>query len=113
MNEPIPSFLLKPEKHEPVKVTGGGHLSFIDRTLSNLAAFVKAGYNQSYTSATKGFLQQFNAGIKIVFLFWNLVIIGLWPNFYYQLLVAFLLFSLPQPAAAESSTAISSLSFGT
>lgn len=94
MNEPIPSFLLKPEQRAPVNTTRKGHLTFIDRTLNNLASFIKAGYNQSYTASTKGFLQQFNAGIKLVFLCWNLVIIGLWPNIYYQLLVAALLFFL-------------------
>ena len=41
-----------------------------------------------------GFLQQFNPGIKLIFLIWNLVIIGLWAEIYAQLSAAGLLILL-------------------
>jgi cobalt/nickel transport system permease protein len=95
MDNILPDFLRKEEQHFPID-SGNSNvsLSFIDRTLKKIAGFIKTGYLQSLSASQKGLMQQLNAGVKIFFLLFFVVMISVKSSITGQLCLLFFLFIL-------------------
>jgi cobalt/nickel transport system permease protein len=79
MKQAVPSFLLTTEKRSfsAENKDSKHNLPFIDRTLKKMAGFIHTGYLQGTLSSQKGYLQNLDARIKIIFLICFLLLISL------------------------------------
>ncbi len=95
MNNGLPSFLLKNEiRLTKPHVKKKHSLSFIDLTIKSIANIIKIVYIQSDTAGRKGFLQQLDARVKAIFLFFFIIIISLNRQVSSQLLITAFFFVL-------------------
>lgn len=78
MSNALPLFLQTNEEHSKKSSVKKRHsLSFIDRTLKSIAELIKIVYFQSDTASRRGLLQQVDARVKSIFLFFFILIISL------------------------------------
>jgi cobalt/nickel transport system permease protein len=95
MNREIPSFLQTNEdRGKSISGNKRNALPFVDKTLKNVAGFIKAGYVQNDTASINGLLQNINPLVKVVFLLFFIVVINLVANFHLQLLVSMFILML-------------------
>jgi len=73
----IPSFLLQKESIEPEKEAVKVKLSFVDKTMKNVSAFITASFSRYYTSHKKGLLQAVDPRVKVIFMLCFVVLINL------------------------------------
>lgn len=93
MNSLLPEFLQSNEAHDAHDNSKRKQsLPFIDRTLNNIAGFIKTGYIQIDSASKKGLLQQINPRAKIIFLLLFIISIGLLRQIHQQLCITLLLF---------------------
>jgi cobalt ECF transporter T component CbiQ len=77
MANKIPPFLLNPSV--PIflkKGTGKVKISFIEKGINHLAGVIKKGYAQVELSSQNGFFQKIDARVKILFLFFLIIIVS-------------------------------------
>jgi cobalt/nickel transport system permease protein len=86
----IPEFLLQKEKKKFENEAVKYKLSFIDKTMKNVASFITASFLQYHTSKKKGLLQFVDPRVKVFFMICFIVII----NFTHNILGQFILFSI-------------------
>ncbi|MDP4207253.1 MAG: cobalt ECF transporter T component CbiQ [Bacteroidota bacterium] len=95
MTDHVPSFLLSPEPRQvPAPGRKSRSLPFIDRTLHNVARFIRTGYVQNDVIIKKGFFQRLDARVKILFLVWFVVLSGIIRHIPAQLALSGCLFLL-------------------
>jgi cobalt/nickel transport system permease protein len=95
MNSVLPSFLQTSENRlRSISDKKKGTFPFIDKTLKNVAGFIKTGYIQNDTASKKGLFQQLDARIKVIFLLFFIVIISFQQNIPRQLFITAILFIL-------------------
>jgi cobalt/nickel transport system permease protein len=73
----IPTFLLQKEAFDPKKEAVKVKLSFIDRTMKNVSAFVTASFSKYYTSHYKGMFQSLDPRVKVIFMLCFIVLVNL------------------------------------
>lgn len=104
MNNELPSFLLKNEISSKKLFDKKRHsLSFIDHTLKSIANLIKTVYIQNDTSTKNGFLQQFDARIKLIFLIFFILIVSFNRQVPSQLFITAFLFALFIPSHVNLS----------
>jgi cobalt ECF transporter T component CbiQ len=95
MNNLLSSFLQTNENRSKFVSDNKKHaLPYIDKTLKNVAGFIKSGYIQNDTASKKGLLQQLNARVKVIFLLCFIVIISLRSQILPQLFITVFLLTL-------------------
>lgn len=77
MKEQIPSFLLTQENLSVSCGEKKHSFPFIDRTIRNVARFIRTGYLQAESSSKNGLLQRIDARIMLLFLCWYTIQISL------------------------------------
>ncbi len=78
MADRIPPFLLeKPASHVFVEGRGKIKISFIEKGINQMADVIKSGYIQWETASMDGFVQRIDARVKVMFLFFYVIIISL------------------------------------
>jgi cobalt/nickel transport system permease protein len=95
MDNTLPSFLQSNEIR--IKASSGKQahsLPFIDRTLKNIAGFIKTGYLQNYSAGQKGLMQKLNTWVKVLFLLGFILVISLKSTIVGQLYIFSFLFFL-------------------
>jgi cobalt/nickel transport system permease protein len=78
MIDGLPDFLAKDEVHAGEILTDGkASRPFIDKTLHKVAGFVASGYIQNELSSNNGFMQRFDARMKVLFLVYFVILISI------------------------------------
>jgi len=90
----IPPFLLQKEQFNVENEAIKNKLSFIDKTMKNVASFITTSFLQYYTSKKGGLLQSVDARVKVAFMLSLAVIINLTQNIPAQLFLFFVIFLL-------------------
>jgi cobalt/nickel transport system permease protein len=94
MNRPIPDFLLSSEPYPPNMFSGKLHrMPYIDRTLRKVLSFLKTGQMQNGLSHQKGFFQQLDTRVKVLFLILFPIMIGLTNGVCGQVLISSIILS--------------------
>lgn len=90
----IPPFLLQKEYIDVENEVVKNKLTFIDKTMKNVASFITTSFLQYYTSKKRGLLQAVDARVKVAFMLNLAVIINLTQNFTVQFILFFVIFLL-------------------
>jgi cobalt/nickel transport system permease protein len=73
----IPPFLLQQENTETETKAARHKLSFIDRTMRNMATFISTSFYQWHTSNSSGLLQGIDPRVKVLFLLGCILLVNL------------------------------------
>jgi len=90
----IPSFLLQKEQINFEKKAVKNNLSFVDKTMKNVATFITASFSQNYTSRKSGLLQTTDPRAKVIFMMCFIVLISFTHSILTQSIIFILIFFL-------------------
>jgi cobalt/nickel transport system permease protein len=88
----IPSFLLQHNTPPLSDIPKQKELSFIDKTIRNIASFIAVTFSQWHTARKTGLFQSVDSRVKVFFLFASILLINLNPVLFHQAVYALLLF---------------------
>jgi cobalt/nickel transport system permease protein len=90
----IPSFLLEKENTRFKELAKSNRITFVDRTIKNVASFVNTTFLQCLSSRKNGFLQKLDSRVKVVFMVFFVILTSVTTALNNQLIIASVIFLL-------------------